>query len=317
MNSLYHHAQDSQLEASPANLETVRDLFRDNQRTGLLEVQSGPSQEATLFFLRGMCFAALSLLSERSLPIAVEQIQKGWEWETAHVRSMELPAYALRAAWQAVEWHPTSIQTDLEARHLETQLHDLKINNASGLLRIETPATDGFQLFWEGAAVNPETVTGSQRGFEDSLPVPHDAGEAAETWTCSFFPARLQTSSYRLLILRLAIADWMNAALIQYRTLAGQNLLLTLNYDLNAFARKNQWDVHLVGPTLINHHLFTQIHAASDVYRTLMRTASSHIAKVIGDGLTRRTFRQTFQALTPARQQTLAENDVSPEDFLT
>lgn len=313
MLPLFDQALDSRLETSPGYLETLAHTFCADGRTGFFEVETGPGQALVLFYLGGKMALALQVGPGGTQTLSITEIGQGWATASAGLRIVEAPGVALRTAWQALEWGPPAPPQNLTPAQLHELLAEMQNKALSGLVRLQSDDTDGFWLVEGGVRVGGEEIYATARGFSPG-PTPQGGGSGAGR--LSFFPQPPESPSGRMLQLRLAATSWFNATLEGYRNMAGQNLLLSLGYDINSLSRRKRLDFHLAGQALLDRNFFPQPQEACAAYQALARGISVHVSQVIGTGLTRRLFSQASQRLAPARQALLAQAGFQPESAL-
>jgi hypothetical protein len=306
--SFYRQAMDAQLQATPAYLEWQLRLFHDDRSTGLFQIHQPEGQQILLFCCRGeLCFA-YCLESGGSFPQDLPQALAGWHASEAPLRSLNLPAHALRAVLQAVEWSPAQADEQIEAQHFLEHLERCKAQGLSGLYEVVSPGLDGFVLLWKGEMIGAETIFCQSSGFYSGLPSTAYLHERPqEHWQVRFYPANPAAPTCGLLLLRLGFSTWLKGVLGRYQQMVGYNLLNSLGRDLVALARQRGWSVQVSGAVLIEQDLFPRIESAAQAYRSLLRLAASQIGRVIGSGLALRVLDETFAGLAEEERRALQE----------
>jgi hypothetical protein len=158
MFNIFRQAIDSQISASPAYLEHLQRVFRDDRSSGMIHVQIGVDCQLVLFFYLGLPVGAYRLEADRCLPIQLAQAGSDWQVQEGPVRMLELPPQALRLAVQAAEWYAPRPIEDLPEEALVSFLETYRLNQETGLLQISTLSEDGFLLLWQGVPVSADAV---------------------------------------------------------------------------------------------------------------------------------------------------------------
>ncbi|MEW5870599.1 MAG: hypothetical protein AB1894_15105 [Chloroflexota bacterium] len=306
MLPFYRQALDSQLLCSRAYLHNLQSLFERDQVNGLIELHLREDHQIVLAYTRGELAGAFRLRQQQSLPLQPEQVTADWGAEEVPARTVNLPVAGVRAALQALEWYPPQQQDEIPSTQVEKYIENSQAQGDNGLLRIQSPSADGFMLLWRGAPVSSEVIFSTRSGFSDSPPaVRMIQDQPSETWKISFYPAREETPTYQVLLLRMGVVTWVEKHLGFYQQFVGQKLLLSLVQDLNMLSRQKRWGIQLVGTVLIDQRLRSNAEEGAPVYHAMLQALTRQVVQVIGTRFAQQLLSESLSALGEPEQNAL------------
>jgi hypothetical protein len=313
MLSFFTHAENVQdLSGSTAYLESIQRLFVQDQSSGLIEVALPDGEHLIYLYYNGsplLVHHQKGSVSELLDP-AARYLDGSSE---VRFRYMSLPDQAVRAVWQALSWGDAGRQIELKSYQLADTLANLYLEHFSGLMYCRLADWDGFLLLDDGNAVGAETILASAHGFIESFPNLHNVHPGTQeeclVWLIESKP---ETLAGKILIIRLATADWIGELIHHYQSMVGSNLVIPLNHVMNTWFRQHRYNARLVSASLIDHHIPLSVDESLDMYRNTLMFLQGEIAKVIGDSLAQRAVLESYRKLKMRRQANLAKFGLTP-----
>ncbi len=303
-----------QFTGSRASLDAERQHFKQNQVSGVLEIQSKPDELEVLVLGDGEETGAYRLFPDSRFRITPAEIGAGWEGREVPIRSVALPDQASRAIWQALEF-------PLEAREEVQGLAGWKAfldrcytARLSGMVGVASELGDGFVYLHEGLLAPNETVFCSAEGFTSNLSTVEKLLDSRDQLT--LYKADPATQAYQCTLLRVGVLGWGKRILANYKDMVGQKLLQILNANLNAMLLHRQSNIYLADIDIIDNHFFCECKTAAQEYQALLLNMSQFIGRVIGGMVTRRIMSTTFERLASCEQEALTSNTLAPDVLL-
>jgi hypothetical protein len=299
---------------SSSALAAERLRFKQNQVSGVFEIQSHPDEFELLVLGDGEETGAYRLHPDSHVKIPVSEIGASWEKEEVPIRSMALPDQASRAIWQALEFQNTSQQEVKGVAGWKTFLDHCFSERITGMVGIASDLGDGFVFLKSGLPASGETIFCTSEGFTNNLQTAQGLLQATNQLT--LYTADPTTQAYQCTLLRLGVVGWGGRILANYKDLVGQKLLHVLNANLNAMLMHQQSNIYLADIDIIDNHFFSECKAAAEVYQTLFLDLAQMIGRVIGSMVTRRIITSTFERLALNEQEIIKTNTLAPAAFL-
>ncbi|KAF0108855.1 MAG: hypothetical protein FD146_741 [Anaerolineaceae bacterium] len=313
MPTFYRQAQEDKFTGSPAYLESRQSAFRNDQASGLIEIQATAEDRIVLLYADGLLAGSYRLGPDARTRIPAREIASGWDKPEAPIRTVSLPDPAGRSLWLALESRTVGSQEVRDAAGWNRFIESSGENKLSALVEINSEQCDGFLHVQNGLIQPTETILSTPRGFLHSL-------AEAQAYLAGPLNIRLLEPESASLpcqcaLLRLSATRWGNRLLARYLELVGQRLLQTLNSKLNSMLVPWQWNIQLTNVNIIDRHFFPKVEMAVQAYRALFITMNEQIAEVIGGMLARRLLAETYSQLEPEEVMLLESRTLTPVVF--
>lgn len=314
MPRFFSPAEDNRFSGSVTYLESLQRLFAQDEGSGLIELQAGEERTVILLLNAGRSVGSFLVENETVQRFELVNLARIWSGTTSPIRYMQLPAQAVRAAWQALEWNAgrQALPADLSPVEI---IDMVRVQKADGMLHLALRDLDGFTMLVDGIPLSSETILATPRGFEESLPNFRLTPGAPGSMQASLYPIQAGTLSGDIALLRLGADSWCSGIIASYQQLVGQSLINALNYDLNTQLRLKRLNLRLVGTRLVDHQLFTNLDSATSSYRLVVQRLVDHTARVVGTGLIRRALGESYQRLKEPERRLLSTRGLAPENF--
>ena len=312
----FRQALDSQLSGSVGYLETLQRLFRDDQISGLIEAQIDGQRQLAIVYAQGRQVGGYRIYPGQVLPYALGEPLSGWDLRGAPIRTVNLPLFAARAAWLALELYPPQPPETIEARQFPEQVLLWNADRLTGLVQIASTPLDGFFFLMDGSPIASEAAFSTPSGIINALPPARMIQERPhEILKYRIYSVSLSAASYKHLLLRLGLNQWLNSALLRYQEIVGQNLVGVMTKEVNTLLASRGWNLNLVGTSLVDQHLFMSLDNMGQAYRALLRATAEQIAKVIGGSLAIKIYKETYLALRNRERGAIEAQSLSPIIF--
>ncbi len=303
-----------QFTGSKADLDLEREHFRQNQVSGVFEIQSKPTELEVLVLGDGEETGAYRLYPSWHTKITSAQIGSNWESQEVSIRSVALPDQASRALWQVMEYKIAAREEVHGLAGWKNFLDRSYAGRFTGMVGLTSELGDGFVFLQEGLLIPHETVFCSAEGFTSSIQTVEASLESLDQLT--LYSADPSSQAYHCSLMRVGVVNWGKRILANYKDMVGQKLLHILNTSLNAMLMNQQSNIYLADIDIIDNHFFYERKSASGVYQSLFVNMSQLIGHVIGGMVTRRIMSTTFERLAPCEQEVLTTNTLAPAAFL-
>jgi hypothetical protein len=295
-------------------VDSQRLHFKENQISGVIEIQAAPDLMEVLVFGNGEETGSYRLWPEARSKVSPLEIGQGWEKPTVPIRAVALPDQASRALWQALEYQRFVHREIQGLADWERFLRTCHSERLTGMVGIASELCDGFIFLSEGSLVPKESIFCSSEGYFDSL-------EAAQAFLdvpqqLTLYEADPATEAYQCTFLRLGVGRWGKHILLNYKDFVGQKLLQILNASLNAILVHQQANIHLADVEIIDNHFFYESHLAAEAYLALFQDMSQLIGRVVGGLVTRRILSNTFGQLRVSEQKLLSTHTLTPASLM-
>jgi hypothetical protein len=314
MERFFQQATYNQVAGSISLFNATRHVFVEDQRSGFIEVEWLSQRKLVEVFMSGRSVRSFFLYDGQVENILVEQIDEIWGNESVDIRSVELPGRAVRVIWQTLEWYPPQKQETIIGSTLETYLSAVADTQFSGVIHISCAECEAFLAFVRGELLNTETVFCSAGGFGDVLLFSHFS--STNFLQMVYYEPQSETLSSQSFFLRTAMAKWVGNLVQSYQYLVGVNLVQALNYDINTTLQMQRRQIHLVGGSLVDHHVFLDLEMMRWTYRSLIKRLLSHLDRVIGESLAVRSVLDAYNRLGNEDQRSIACQQISPDGIL-
>ncbi|RPI33459.1 MAG: hypothetical protein EHM70_05940 [Chloroflexota bacterium] len=281
--------------------------------TGLVEIQLDPESKFVLLVSEGNQAGAYHIQGNACREIEFSDLPDIWQKGDAAIRSMNLPRESIRAVKEVLEWSPPRDEVECDSKSVAQYLDQYRDENASGLVRVSWPRTEGFVTVWHGRMLNPDTVFSTPNGVEAGAAMARQITNNPESGCIlTFYQAIPGTQTYQQQCLRVAVAQWSKGILDRYLQLVGRSLLTALANDLNNKMGAQSWFIQVIGDSIIDTDVFANIAAANQAYTALMASLVSHMNNIIGRNLTNTVLLETYSTLAPVEQETIQYNSLLP-----
>ena len=322
MLPLFHPAPHQPGTGSPATLDDLQRGFVQDSSSGLVELRPGDGSQVVFLYEGGKPFGVFRLDEKSSTEISPGELTQYWTGADAPMRSLKLSSQAVRLAWQALEWYPAAESYQIKNADLSSEGSDnlviekYRSGQTDGLLQLSTPDMDGFITLMSGRPVLAETLFASPTGMEEGLGRIRQLARARlnEQARATFFIARTETCSYEIFCLRQAVNHWVQAVLMRYQKVVGDNLLNTLTFEVNTSLRLKKFNLRLVGNTLVDNHLSRETGLARQIYRDTIGSIAAQMKRILGAELTERTLAGAYSRLAEREQAWLAQHALLQRD---
>jgi len=315
MAQFFQKSIDQRLfNSTRSSLDAERLRFKQNQISGVFEIQAGPEELEVLVLGDGEETGAYRLHPDSRLKITPTEIGAGWEGREVPVRSVALPDHASRAIWQALEYQ---ISARAEVQGLagwKSFLDRCYSDRTTGMVGVTSELCDGFVFLHEGLPASGESIFCSAEGFTNSMQAVEVCLDGLDRLT--LYQADPATQAYKCTLLRLGVVGWGKRILANYKDMVGQKLLHILNASLNSMLMHQRSNIYLADIEIIDNHFFRECKEAAEVYKSLFLDMSQLIGRVIGGMVTRRIMSTTFERLALSQQEVLTTNTLAPSAFL-
>jgi hypothetical protein len=313
MPTFYRQAQEDKFTGSPAYLESRQSAFRNDQASGLIEIQATAEDRIVLLYADGLLAGSYRLGAGARTRIPAHEALAGWDKPEALIRTVSLPDPAGRSLWLALESRMVGSQEVRDAADWTRFVESLGEKKLNALVEINSAQCDGFLHLQNGLIQPTETILSTPRGFLHSL-------AEAKVYLAGPMDIRLlepESASlpYQCALLRLIATRWGNHLLTRYLELVGQRLLQTLNGKLNSMLVPRQWNIQITNANIIDRHFFPKVEMAVQAYRALFTGMTEQIAEVIGGMLAQRLLTETYGQLEPEEVTLLESRTLTPVVF--
>jgi hypothetical protein len=313
MSTFFRQASDSKFTGSPAFLTAQESTFRNDQASGLIEIQSSAHEQLYEIFTNGLLAGAYRVGPESQQRISVAEISRGWEKPEVPIRTVVLPDTAGRALWLALESKLAGLREVHGAGGWNEFLETCKTGQISGLAEITSENHDGFVFFKDGIPVNSESNFSTLMGFVSS------PGNAFSNLTGSLKirMSELDPASqpYQCVQVRLSVGAWGKYILNRYVDMVGQRLLVSLDNKLNSLILPWQWNIQLAKNEIIDRHFFPKTDMIVHAYRALYISMLVQISDVIGRVLALRILNEAYAQLGAEESRILESRALTPGVF--
>lgn len=314
MARFFQQATYNQATGSITLFNATRRVFIENQRSGFIEVEWLSQRKLVEVFVSGRSARSFFLYDGHVEKILVEQIDGIWGNEAVDIRSVELSTQAARVIWQTLEWYPPQKQETIMGSTLDTYLSALAGTQFSGVIHVGCAECEAFLAFVRGELVNTETVFCSAEGFGDIQSFSHFS--SINFLQIDYYEPQSETLSSQSFFLRTAMAKWVGYLVQSYQCLVGVNLVQALNYDINTTLQMQRRKIHLIGGSLVDHHVFLDLEIMRWTYRSLMKRLLSHLDRVIGERLAVHSMLDAYSRLGNEDQRSISCQQIGPETIL-
>lgn len=295
---------------SSSNIRGVLETHREQQMNGLIEINFEQRGWINVLYLNGGIVGAYYLTNTSTTSFPVSELDKWWHGESAYVRSLNLPAAAVRVISMACEWHPPAQSLLIQSSGLENYLQVFLINKISGLLHVTDPNGELILPIMDGFSLAREAVYSSAR-IEAGMPAfKHAIQSSSHNCTVVLYEARPDTPSFKQLVLRQVIGEVTSSMLSRYSQIVGGGLLGSMSNELNQILRLNRLQMQLVGDHLDDSHIFKSLEDATRSYNMLFKALYTHMSHVIGGGLAGTLHKEAYRGLNPRNQAAIDEQSL-------
>jgi hypothetical protein len=314
MNSFLTSAPYNASTGSPAYAQSVLDFYYQNLMSGMIEINL-PAGQLLLLIAEGIPVSAYrtGAAAGPHQPLPPDRLFDSWPAGDAHIRSLALPRQAVRLARQVFEWQPPLSTWDQPTLEIPAFLDSFRTRIDSGLLHIVWERSEGYLTLQSGEVVLNESVLSS----------PHQVtvGEAnyrrilfAKDPICriSCCTSRQDSPAGEQQLLRLALTGWASHILQRYQQLVGRSLIGALTGELNGCLHARPLYIQLAADGLQDTHVFGSTEHCVQAYQLVITAMAHHMGKVIGSGLTRTVFKESFSKLRPTEQHVLTRHALLP-----
>ncbi|MEZ0395225.1 MAG: hypothetical protein ABWK53_02150 [Anaerolineales bacterium] len=313
MLTFFRQAEESQLIGSPAYLESILQTYQNDRLSGLIQVSAAADWEIVILFEHGTRVRSYRLEPQTCRLLSGEDLGADWSAREAPIRTLVLPDAAVWAVWLALECYPPAGQETKEARMLSDYFAARQAEKKNCLVQLMAEESDGFVLLWEGEPARADVVFSTANGFSNSLPFNRLRDEnATAPWGLQIYDINPQLPVFSRLRLRAEVSAWVRATFHQYQDLVGMRLLASLIHNINQASQSQQWRIGVDSAGLVDRHIFAKVETCQMAYRAILQSMQQQISLVIGNLLTQRLLTETFEKLTPAQQQSLAAQALTP-----
>ena len=221
MAQFFRHSIDQQqFTGSRERLEAERLHYRQNQVSGVFEIQATPDELQVLILGDGEETGAYCLYPNSRIKINPLEIGTGWEDHEVPIRMVAMPDHASRAIWQSLEYPVVGQETLPGLAGWKEFLETCRKHRLTGLIRLDSDLCDGFVFLQEGLVASGETILCSSDGFTTNLQAAESFLDAPERLT--IYKADPATRAYQCTFLRLGAVGWGKRILAHYKDMVGQ-----------------------------------------------------------------------------------------------
>jgi len=295
-------------------VDSQRLHFKENQISGLIEIQAAPERMEVLVFGDGEETGTYRLLPESRSKVVPADIGRDWDRPAVPIRAVALPDQASRALWQALEYQHFTHQDIQGLADWEKFLQASLSEKLTCMVGIASEGCDGFIFLNEGSPIPNESIFCSSEGFFNNLETAREFLQMPQQLT--LYKADPTTQAYQCTFLRLGVGRWGKQILLNYKDFVGQKLLQILNSSLNAILVHQQANIHLADVEIIDNHFFVESRLAAGAYLALFQGMSQLIGKVVGGLVTRRILSNTFEQLRGSERDLLTTHTLTPASLM-
>jgi hypothetical protein len=313
MSTFFRQAPDSKFTGSPAFLDAQESTFRNDQASGLIEVQVSSREHVYELFTGGLLAGTYRVGPEAQQRIPFSETRRGWETPEVPIRSVILPDTAGRVAWLALESRLAGIREVQGAEGWNEFIATCKTGHVSGLAEITSEHYDGFMFFRNGVPEKAESNFSTLLGFVSS---------PGNAFTNTTGPLKIKiyeidptSQPYQCIQVRLSAGVWGEYILNRYLEMVGQRLLLSLGNKLNSLILPWQWNIRLANNEIIDRHFFPKTDMIVQAYRALFISMLVQISEVIGRVLALRILNDAYSQLEAEESRILELRSLTPGVF--
>jgi hypothetical protein len=297
---------------SHATLNALQTSLRENQASGLIEVQVGAVRRVVLVYAHGTQSGVYLLEEGRSRPFHLAELSTLWGGAPFSIHTVNLPDRAGRAVWMALE---SRKQDPLEVRGNEAWnrlQQDLKKEGFSGLLEYTSDSMQGFAVVNKGEIPASESVFFNGQGFDNSPPSELPINRL---WNVTIYSPSPSARSWQSHTIRTSALHWGNGVLERFQSIAGEKFLRVVDKEIRMLIQPWKWMIFLNGTTITDDHFFAGPQAAAHAYRAIFMGMGTHMGLVIGNVLTQRILQEMFEDLEQDERAALEAQRLIPAAF--
>lgn len=271
--------------------------LRDAKKTGMIEKNLRGDGFAVMLFAGGVPTSAFFLRDGDTKALTQSEFSALSASGACEVRVIDMPDLAGRLVLLALESRRVSQSTLGTAKDWRAHLSNWKKEGWSGLIEIRSADLYGMALVWRGGLHKADMM------FAASNAMIADVSEFESfggfPWEISAYSLAESAPAYQCALLRHAIKNWTDRILARYREMVGNKLLETMEQELNRQIRPRGWRIALSQAAMSDEHFFVYPKEAEVAYRALLMSMGMLMDIIIGNTLTQRLLKETFDQLHP------------------
>jgi len=310
MLNFFAQAGGDLFDGSPAYLDSLKNNFKTDQATGIIEIQPAPANHTCLLFAEGTLVGSYRHTREIWHSIKEQETLFGWSANQVPIRLLTLSDVAGRAVWLALEAQPRRRLQVNNVQEWEEFLANCRKEHFTGQIRTTSASFDGLFTLWNGVLASSEAVFCTSKGFE--FTPARFSNLITGPMQITLAEADLSKPSWQSCAIRLGATNWSKQLLERYRQLAGQRLLQNLSDEVNTSIRNQHWKIRFNGSDLLDYHFFSQENHARQAYLMIFNRMSERMQTILGKLLGTRIFHETFEALDAMDRRLLETTELTP-----
>jgi len=295
---------------STAYLDSIKNNFKTDQATGIIEIQPSPGNDLCILFAEGVLVGAYRRAGDGWIPIREHETVLGWSAEQVPLRLLTLSDIAGRSVWLALESQPGRRLQINNAEEWQEILAECRQAHFTGQIQAVSATCTGLFVCWNGLLVTTEAVFCTPKGFE--FTPSRFSCSNVEPLQVTLANFDMSKPSWKSCALRLSAANWSKRLLECYCQLAGQRLLQTLSDEVNIAIRNQRWKIRFDGNNLLDYHFFPQDAHVHQAYLMIFNNMCERMQTVLGKLLEARIFNETFEALDSLDRNLLEATNLTP-----
>lgn len=288
--------------------------LRDAKKTGMIEKNLGTGGYAVMLIAGGIPASAFFLKDGVTRSLSHSEFSALSTTEACEVRIIDMPDLAGRLVLLALESRRVSQSALHGADDWRAHIARWRREGWSGLIEIRSAAFYGMALVWRGAFHEADMIFATSDGII-AADVPQLESFKGFPWEISAYSLAESDPAYQCASLRHAVTNWMGMILARYREVVGNKLLETMEQELNRQIKPWGWKIELDRAVMMDAHFFVYPKEVEVAYRALFMSMGMLMDIVIGNALTQRLLKETFDQLHPDDMDLLNSLRLIPAAF--
>lgn len=313
MERRFFLASQTEPRGSHVALESLQARLRDEQASGLIEVEVGAAKRVIIIYSHGVQAGVYLLEDGLSRPFHLAELSTLFGGAPFTLRTVRMPDRAGRAVWLTLESRKSD---QFEVRGQEAwsaHLGQWQQENFNGVVEVESKTSQGFAVFSNGACVPNESVYFNGVDFSEEFPAV--IGPSMQTWQTTTYVPNQPGRAWQCMALRQGATHWANGVLLRFQNVAGMKFLQIVEKELATLIRPWQWNISLRETKIVDEHFFTNTESTAHAYRALFMGMGTQMSFVIGGALTQRAMSEIFEELEQDKRGALEAQRLIPAAF--
>lgn len=300
MPHFFRQIKGKQVIGHFADLEAQQAYFRDQQTSGLIEVDEGRPEQAAIAIARGTTAGIYVIKDGHSAPAPLTDVIAGWTQPQQSMRSLALPDTAARLLWLALESYAAAPVEIRNQEQWQDWLESCRVERLNALVQITSEQCDGFVYIRDGRMLETESIHVTGQEFRPGIPFP----QTGVSWQVVLHTPKPDAQAWQYLYLRTGVSVWLSNILDHYQEIVGRRLVQLLMHNLGPIARQWDWEI-LEDNRIADKRFFPQISLAANAYRAFFMGIGEHMSIVVGASMTQRLLNKGFGRIQPTEQDVL------------